>query len=268
MLSKGKEIWWSLFSIILISLVYLYVLDVTGSIPAAGEFFGHSLGIIGFTFMLMTEVLYSLRKNSNKANWGRMSTWLQFHIYTGLVGPYMVLLHTSWKFNGIAGIVMLMTIIVVVSGIIGRYIFTSIPRNADGKILETFQIENRINQINDEINDNQNPLFNKFLGNINTIELSGNPNLLILNRFFNDFKTKFSDFFSGIKLSRKAKKQYREVNRLVRQKQKLEFQIRTLSASRKLLALWHIAHVPFGIVMFVTSFFHIVGAIYYSTLLH
>ena len=65
-----------------------------------------------------------------------MTSWLQFHMFMGLVGPYMVLLHTSWKFNGLAGATTLLTIIIVISGIIGRYIFTRIPRTLDGLEIE------------------------------------------------------------------------------------------------------------------------------------
>ena len=86
--------------------------------------------------MILTETLYSLRKRSKSASWGRMSTWLQIHIFTGLVGPYMVLLHTSWKFNGLAGATTLLTFIIVFSGFIGRYIYTRIPRTMDGLEIE------------------------------------------------------------------------------------------------------------------------------------
>jgi hypothetical protein len=114
----------------------MLVLLLTKEIPPASEFFGHSIGILGFTLMLMTETLYSLRKRSRGVRWGRMSLWLQFHIFTGLVGPYMVLLHSSWKFHGLAGVSMLLTMIIVVSGFIGRYIFTRIPRTLDGLEIE------------------------------------------------------------------------------------------------------------------------------------
>jgi len=87
--------------------------------------------------MILTETVYSLRKRAHLARWGKMSEWLQFHIFTGLVGPYMVLLHTSWKFNGVAGAVTLLTIVVVMSGFIGRYIYTRIPRTADGIEIDT-----------------------------------------------------------------------------------------------------------------------------------
>ncbi len=108
------------------------VIYLTRSIPAAGGLFGHLLGIVGFILMLMTEVLYSFRKRSRRARWGSMEIWLKFHILTGLVGPYMVLLHTSWKFHGLAGAVTLLTLLIVISGFVGRYIYTRIPRTLDG----------------------------------------------------------------------------------------------------------------------------------------
>jgi hypothetical protein len=137
MLRDSRELWWAIIASVLITAFYGLIMYVTAKIPPAGELFGHSLGILGFVMMIMTETLYSLRKRSRSTRWGRMSEWLQFHIFTGLVGPYMVFLHTSWKFNGLAGAVTLMTFVVVISGFIGRYIYTRIPRTADGIEIET-----------------------------------------------------------------------------------------------------------------------------------
>lgn len=146
MLRGNRELWLAAFVCFLIGGVYAMVYVMTRSIPAAGELFGHSLGILGFLLMLMTETLYSLRKRSRSANWGRMSSWLQFHIFTGLVGPFMVLLHTSWKFNGLAGAVTLLTLIIVISGVVGRYIFTRIPRTMDGLEIEGTLSESALRQ--------------------------------------------------------------------------------------------------------------------------
>lgn len=136
MLRGNRELWLALLFMLTITGLYAMVMLLTREIPPASELFGHSIGIIGFILMLSTETLYSLRKRSRSVRWGRMSTWLQFHIFTGLAGPYMVLLHTSWKFNGIAGVTTLLTVIIVVSGFIGRYIFTRIPRTLDGLEIE------------------------------------------------------------------------------------------------------------------------------------
>ena len=183
MLRGNIELWLAFLAGIVITAVYALVVFSAREIPAAGELFGHVLGITGFFMMLMTETLYSIRKRMRDASWGRMSFWLQFHIFTGLVGPYMVLLHTSWKFNGLAGALTLLTVIIVFSGIIGRYIFTRIPRTLDG------------------------------------LEIEG-------------------------ALSEAALRQ-----------------------ARRLLSLWHTIHIPIGMALFITAFFHIGGAVYYATLL-
>ncbi len=136
MLRGYKELWLALLAMLLITGLYGAVYVSTQAIPPAYELFGHGIGIIGFILMLMTETLYSLRKRSRSVKWGKMSTWLRSHIVMGLVGPFMVLLHTSWKFNGLAGATTLLTVIIVVSGFIGRYIFTRIPRTMDGLEIE------------------------------------------------------------------------------------------------------------------------------------
>jgi hypothetical protein len=136
MLRGNRELWLALFVMVIIGGLYAVVVAWTKEIPPASELFGHMIGILGFILMLMTETLYSLRKRSRSVKWGRMSTWLQIHIFMGLVGPFMVLLHTSWKFNGLAGVTTLLTVVIVVSGFIGRYIFTRIPRTLDGLEIE------------------------------------------------------------------------------------------------------------------------------------
>ena len=136
MLRNVIELWLAFLAAILITGLYALVVVLTREIPAASNFFGHGLGILGFLLMLMTETLYSLRKRMRTVRFGRMSRWLQFHIFTGLVGPYMVLLHTSWKFHGLAGVTTLLTVVIVISGFVGRYIYTRIPRTADGNVIE------------------------------------------------------------------------------------------------------------------------------------
>jgi len=148
---SNREFWLALFAILIVSAMYFLVVTGRGQIPAASGFFGHMIGVIGFLLMLMTEILYSLRKRSRSARWGRMSSWLSFHIFTGIVGPYMILLHSAWSFKGLAGIVSLMTVLIVVSGFIGRYIYTSIPRSAEGIEIESSAIEQEIHYIENEL---------------------------------------------------------------------------------------------------------------------
>ena len=138
---NNKELWLSLLACVIITAIYTFIVFWFRAIPAAGSLFGHLIGILGFVLMLMTEILYSFRKRSRKARWGSMQSWLQFHIFTGLVGPYMVLLHSSWRFNGLAGATMVLTIFIVISGFVGRYIYTLIPRTLEGSEITTNDVQ-------------------------------------------------------------------------------------------------------------------------------
>lgn len=101
--------------------------------------------------MLMTETLYSLRKRAMRRPRGSMRAWLQFHIVTGIVGSYLVVLHSAWSFNGLAGWLTFMTIVVVASGFVGRYIYTAVPRTADGVMIEGQLLQEQLDRARQEL---------------------------------------------------------------------------------------------------------------------
>lgn len=264
---SARELWAAFFAIAIITFVYLTAVILLGGIPAASNLFGHSLGILGFILMLMTETLYSLRKRSRTARWGRMSSWLQFHIVTGLVGPYMVLLHSSWKFNGLAGIVMLLTVVVVISGFIGRYIYTSIPRNVDGLEIEASQLQRLIYSVEVEIDRwiKEQPALSKQITNFASFSLSSNaPGI---GNPFGNLSYRFSLWNLQRSLDPKNRSQMEYLGRLVRKQRTLARQRKSLAQARRLMALWHTLHVPIGLALFTAAFIHIAAAIYYATLL-
>lgn len=125
------ELAYALVAIVAVTALYGLAYAQARAFPTASSLVGHGIGIAGFILMLMTATLYSLRKLRTDARWGSTAGWLKFHMVTGLIGPYMVLLHTAMMFNGLAGLTMLLTVVVVVSGIVGRYLYTRVPRSVD-----------------------------------------------------------------------------------------------------------------------------------------
>jgi hypothetical protein len=136
---RYRELLVALAAVLGITVAYAGLLASTG-VPEAGGFVGHGLGITGFALMLLTETGYSFRKRAMRRPRGTMRSWLRFHIFTGIVGPYLVVLHAAWSFDGLAGAVAALTLIVVASGFIGRYIYTSVPRTANGVELEAREL--------------------------------------------------------------------------------------------------------------------------------
>ena len=110
-----------------------YVTVAAEGPPRASGLVGHGLGVAGFLAMIIGTLGYTWRKR--RTGPGPMHRWLQAHVLSGLVGPYLVLLHTSFTFRGIAGLAMLVLAVVVASGLIGRFIYTSIPKPPSGYIV-------------------------------------------------------------------------------------------------------------------------------------
>jgi hypothetical protein len=129
-MSSNFELKLSLFVVLFLTGVYIIYEIVTT--PAGGHPFGHALGILGSILMVMAETLYSARKRLSFIRFGRVRHWLSFHIFTGIVGPALVLMHTGLEFRGLAGLTTLLTVLVVASGFLGRYIYTAVPRTLAG----------------------------------------------------------------------------------------------------------------------------------------
>ena len=93
---------------------------------------GHLFGVGGFLMMLV-PVAYSVRKKVHRfRNSGSMKTWLDVHVFCGIVGPVLVTFHTSFRFNGIVSVAYWSMVAVVLSGFVGRYLFVRIPRSLRG----------------------------------------------------------------------------------------------------------------------------------------
>lgn len=267
---SNRELWIAFFLLIAVSLVYLVGTAMLGGIPRASGLFGHSLGILGFVLMLMTETLYTIRKRSRKARWGRTSHWLDFHIITGIVGPFMVLLHSSWKFHGLAGLVTLLTVVIVTSGFIGRYIYTSVPRTADGVEMERNYLEGRILAAEREIQAwlQASPQAMQALPRaaLPAAAISGEVSMPAPNAGSLNWR-KTSSWRKARRKNPELARQMDQLNRLVRQRDLLRRQVAALARARRLLALWHAVHIPVGLALFTAAFIHIGAAIYYATLL-
>ena len=270
---RNTELWAALAAMLILGAVYVVAVRQLDGVPAASGLLGHGLGVIGFMLMLMTETLYSLRKRSRVARWGRTSSWLRFHIFTGLVGPFLVLLHTSWKFNGLAGVVMLLTGVVVLSGVIGRYIYTAVPRTADGVALEAADLEREIAASEAELQRwlaGRPEGTRQVVSRLAAIPDSGDGEgslALVFGRSLLDWGYRQQWRREQRRLDAAGREQARELGRLLRRRQTLQRQRSSLAVARRTLAAWHAVHIPIGMVLFAAAFVHAAAAIYYATLL-
>jgi hypothetical protein len=98
--------------------------------------FGYSLGVIGGLLML-SQLVYPLRKRIPAiARFGLMERWLKYHIAAGILGPVLILFHATFKTGSTnATVALYAMLLVVASGIVGRFFYRRVHRGMSGRHL-------------------------------------------------------------------------------------------------------------------------------------
>ena len=119
---------WLYFSIALIvvsTAVYIPYAQMTT--PAGSTRVGLTFGIIALSFMVFAALL-SLRKRYRIARIGSARVWMKAHLWLGALALPMVLFHAAFHARGmLAFILMVLTFVVVLSGIYGAYLQHTLP---------------------------------------------------------------------------------------------------------------------------------------------
>jgi hypothetical protein len=114
---------------------------------------------------MLSGMIYSIKKRWNKPT-GSTPFWLRYHEIVSIFGALLVIIHANGSFNGLAGLSIAMMVVVSVSGFLGHYIYTRIPRNSMGKEKKLTELKKELENIKNEINMNselqpKNPKYSK-----------------------------------------------------------------------------------------------------------
>lgn len=100
--------------------------------PGSGT--GYWLGIYGSLAMLAL-LIYSLRKRNKSARViGTIPFWFRIHMLLGIFGPVLILFHANFKLGALnSNVAFFAMLIVAISGIVGRYIYSKIHMGLHGR---------------------------------------------------------------------------------------------------------------------------------------
>lgn len=232
---------------------------------------GHGFGIIGTMMMIFGVGLYMLRKRYRKFfNIGYLKHWLEFHIFLCSVGPVLVLYHTAFKFGGIVSVSFWSMVLVVLSGVVGRFIYLQIPRTIQGQELSITEL----NSIKEKL-----ALRIRSVLSEDSATLAGFERISSSERY-KSFKLSTSigffirDYFSTrqllnlfkrrMKLLGLNKSEREELIEAAKSEIVIARRIAFLRTSQKLFHWWHIFHLPFAISMFVIMVIHVIVTIIFG----
>jgi len=236
---------------------------------------GLHLGMFGVLLFLFIY-LYPIRK---KWAWlgrqGNSKRWLDIHVLLGLVTPVFITFHSAFKFNGIAGVAYWIMIVVLLSGVVGRYIYAQIPRNLNSAELSLREAQEQSLRLTTQL---------KNTGILSSRDIDGLLHLpdfkevasasvigALCRMLLFDLgfplrvwrlrqKMLWSErrWWSLVGLSRGQNAVLERAISMAREQTLLAKKILFLSKSHRMLHLWHIIHRPFSYSFAVLALIHVV----------
>lgn len=227
--------------------------------------YGHAFGVIGTLMMLFGVIVYMVRKRVRSfMHLGYLKHWLEFHIFLCTVGPILIMYHTAFKFGGIVAVSFWSMTAVVISGIVGRFIYVQIPRSISGQELSIREL--------DELNENFNLKLNLLNSDLHKkiedssskekyrdITFSGSISIIISDYLIR--KKILNEVKNELKISSCSNEQIKEILKTVKLKLITSRRIGLLKIMHKIFKYWHIVHLPFAIAMFIIMILHVIVTI-------
>ncbi len=124
----------------------------------AGSLWGGVLGVAGGILMIVPLAYMAVKRSKRlkKALSKRVSmrTLLAWHIYAGVLGPILVVIHTGHKYESPLGIALTaLTLLVVVSGFVGRYLMNGFSQEIREKQAMLESLQSRYQQAGRELTE-------------------------------------------------------------------------------------------------------------------
>lgn len=106
---------------------------------------GHGLGLLG-TFIILINLSFLVRRHVKAfRRFGALRTWMDSHVITGLLGPLLIVFHSAFHPRSTVAIISAASLgVLVVTGIVGRFIYAMVPHTVAGAEMGRADLEKRL----------------------------------------------------------------------------------------------------------------------------
>jgi hypothetical protein len=229
----------------------------------AGGTVGHKLGLAGSSMMVLM-LLYSVRKRVGALRrLGPLGRWLDVHIFLGVFGPLLVVLHSSFKVQGLVALSFWSMVVVATSGVLGRYLYLQIPRTRAGEERALAELETEDRELSEQLRARFR-LDEAQLGRLDALMAVPERTGLLggFVRLVTDdlrLRSALRGFARGCRSVPPAV--VRDFERVVRQKAHVHRRILLWDRVHELFHYWHVLHKPFALVMYLFMIVHVAVAL-------
>jgi len=126
--------------------VYHGLLHPSGRAGLTFAAYATTLFVLNLGYLVRKRLINARSAAARLGPWlGSLRLWMSLHAITGIVGGAVIVLHTAFAPSSALGVLALVALaITVASGIIGRYLYSKVPRSLEGRELEIGQVRERL----------------------------------------------------------------------------------------------------------------------------
>lgn len=222
--------------------------------------FGQGLGILGTLMMLFGVTSYMVRKRwSFLERFGKLRSWLTFHIFLCTLGPFYVLLHTTFKFGNIASISFWSMAIVVGSGVFGRYVYIHIPKSANGQFYSPQALKHAHNTLVKQLSEMTKLPAREIIKLTDQIGPTKSITVALFKTIKFELGTKklVAKFQKILGMRGVPAPVVHKVIPMMMSNARLQLRLRVMGPFIRAFGYWHVLHIPLALVMLVALVIHI-----------
>lgn len=256
----------------------LAVLVAIGDLYEPGDDVGYTLGLVGGLLML-SQMIYPLRKRiPTLARFGLMDRWFKYHMAIGILGPLLVLFHSTFRPGSTNGSIALYAMLLVAgSGIVGRFFYRRVHRGLYGRQITLGDVSGELKASFESV------------GSVFSLRADFEPRLMgfyrdafatdlgLLRRIWRFMTIRLRARRLGLEVRNDAKRALRRLRRehqasraeamlsyKLAKKQINNFIEAIVQAAQfrvweRLFSLWHLIHIPFLYLLLFSGIVHVVA---------
>lgn len=235
---------------------------------------GYALGITGGLLML-TLLLYPLRKRTPfMQNWGPLKYWFRLHMIGGVLGPVLVLFHSTFRVGSPNAAIALGSMLLVVgSGLAGRFLYRQIHHGLYGSQATLQELRDTLGHSFSALSQQIDAMPDVRAEVECFMTLSALKHEGVVKRALHFLllgwhrrraherarrgvmKLVMAGAFQSIEMRLRLRELLKGIDLTLRAAQRTA----QFSTYERLFALWHVVHIPFLVMLVLTAIVHVVA---------
>ena len=254
----------SVLSGVLLTVMLAYV--VWDSPPySSAHGLGYWLGVLGGSLMLVL-LLYPLRKRARSLSFlGPLRHWFKFHLAAGIFGPLIVLFHSTFHVGSInAAVALFSMLLVVASGIVGRFLYRKIHHGLYGSRATLGELQAALAAQESLLTalGERHPVAVAEIRRFTA--LSAGYERSPMQRILHFPLAGVQRAISRVRIRRALHAERKDADvatllNVIDENLYARQRVAQFATYERLFSLWHVAHVPFLILLVLTGILHVVA---------